>query len=412
MSGHPLAFFWGRRRFGVFALVLCLAAARLAAAPRVVAVGDVHGDLLAFKAILAEAGLVDASGSWTGGDSVFVQLGDLIDRGPSMRGVLDFVMAIEQQAAPRGGRVIALLGNHEVMNIAGDLRYVATENYAEFADVRSQKRRADAWEAVVELRRRRARELGQQPPPTGPDARNAWLAAHPPGYIEQREAFGPQGTYGLWLRRHDACSREQGSVFLHGGLSADVESVDAINRSVRDDLAAFDADRRAFVARGLILPFFDLQETFQALREELAALESSPGGRDRAAMAESAERRELYRRFLAWDTWTMNSPDGPLWFRGYARWSEEEGLARMPRLLAAVEAERLVVGHTVQQTGRIQVRFGGFVYMIDTGMLASHFPGGRASALEIRDGVISAIYTGELRKVLRESPVKKVAWLH
>src|SRR5690348_305562 len=46
---------------------------------RIIAVGDVHGDLPAFKAVLAQAGLIDASGAWAGGSTVFVQTGDLID---------------------------------------------------------------------------------------------------------------------------------------------------------------------------------------------------------------------------------------------------------------------------------------------------------------------------------------------
>jgi hypothetical protein len=425
MARFPFMFLLSRRRRGAsfaLALGLWLAAATASAAPRVVAVGDVHGDLPAFRAILVEAGLLDASGTWSGGDAVLVQLGDLIDRGPKMRGTLDFAMVLEAQAAARGGRLVALLGNHEVMNMTGDLRYVAPENYAEFADAGSEKRRADAWNAVVELRKSRARKLGLPEAPTGAAAREAWLAEHPPGYLEQREAFGPGGVYGRWLRLRSACVLEQGSVFLHGGLSPALVgvSVEEVDRRVHEDLATFDADRTLFVAQGLILPFFDLQETFRALREELEALEAAEAalraaadraGKTYAPAALVAERRSVYQHFLEWEKWTINSPDGPLWFRGYSRWSDAEGNREVPRLLAALHVERLVVGHTVQQDGRIHVRFGDAVYMIDSGMLSTHFPGGRASALEIADGVVSAIYPGEPRKVLWEPPAKKVAAL-
>src|SRR5436190_10050283 len=94
-----------------FALGLATAAA---AAPRIVAIGDVHGNLAGFQKILGDVGVVDRTGAWAGGDTVLVQVGDLIDRGPSMRGTLDFVMALEQDAARHGGRVVALLGNHEI----------------------------------------------------------------------------------------------------------------------------------------------------------------------------------------------------------------------------------------------------------------------------------------------------------
>jgi len=376
-------------------------AAAAAGAPRIVAVGDVHGDLAGFKKILVHAGVVDGAGAWAGGDAVLVQVGDLIDRGPSMRGTLDFVMALEQDAAKHGGRVVALLGNHEILNLTGDLRYVTPGNYAEFADAGSEKRREDAWRQVRDLRKRRARELGQADPRTGAGARKAWLAAHPPGYLEHQEAFGPAGTYGRWLRPRPAVFVDQDIAFMHGGLSPALAgvSLEDLDRRVRDDLATLDSDRALFVSEGLILPFFDIQETFQALRENLGSPSASP---------KDVERRKTYEHFLDWSSWTMNSPDGPIWFRGYGRWSDAEGEAAMPKLLSSAGVAHFVVGHTVQEDGRIHVRFGGAAFLIDTGMLTSYVPGGRASALEIDDGVASAIYAGEPRRVVWE-PARKAA---
>ncbi len=383
-------------------LVFGLAAAA-SAAPRIVAVGDVHGDLEGFRKILVDAGIVDASGAWTGGDTVLVQVGDLIDRGPSMRGTLDFVMALEPAAAKAGGRVVALLGNHEILNMSGDLRYVTPGNYGEFADAGSEKRRDDAWIQVRDLRLRRARELGQPEPPTGPEARKTWLDAHPPGYLEHQEAFGPAGVYGRWLRARPAIFVSQGTAFVHGGLSPALAgvSLEELDRRVREDLATLDSDRALFVSEGLILPFFDIQETFRALREELGTLSTS---------AKDAERRRTYEHFLDWGSWTMNSSDGPLWFRGYGRWSDAEGDAEMPRLLSSAGVERFVVGHTVQEDGRIRVRFGGAAFLIDSGMLTSYVPHGRGSALELLDGVASAIYSGQPRQVIWP-PARKAAAL-
>ncbi len=398
-------------------LALALATATAAAAPRIVAVGDVHGDVAAFKKILVEAGVLGATAGWVGGDTVLVQVGDLIDRGPSMRGALDFLMELEQAAARRGGRVVSLLGNHEVMNMTGDLRYVVPANYAEFADAGSEKRRAEAWRQVMDLRRRRARQLGQPEPPSGDEAREAWLEKHPPGFLEHREAFSPGGTYGRWLRGRPAYFLAQETAFLHGGLSPALAgaSLEEIDRRVHDDLATFDADRQLFVSEGLILPFFDLQETTRAVSEELAALATAEAasraaaeqaGKPYTTPARDAKRREIYERFLGWGNWTINSADGPLWFRGFSQWSDAEGDFDMPRLLSAAGVERFVVGHTVQTDGRIRVRFEGAVFLIDTGMLASYVPGGRASALEIADGTVSAIYAGEPRQVIWQSQRK------
>jgi hypothetical protein len=396
-------------------LALSLVTATAIAAPRIVAVGDVHGDIPAVKKILEEAGVLDAAGAWVGGDTVLVQTGDLIDRGPQMRGALDFVMALEQAAPKHGGRAVSLLGNHEVMNMTGDLRYVVPANYAEFADAGSEKRRADAWLQVLGLRKRRARQLGQPEPPSGPQDREAWLAAHPPGFLEHRKAFGPGGTYGRWLRERPAHFLARGTAFLHGGLSPTLAdaSLAEIDRRVHEDLATFDADQERFVAEGLILPFFDLQETSRAIREELLALTAAEAasraaveqaGGSYATPAGDAQRRKTYERFLDWGSWTINSPEGPLWFRGFSTWSDTEGDFEMPRLLSAAGAERFVVGHTVQEGGRIRVRFGDAVFLIDTGMLASYSPGGRGSALEIADDTVSAIYPGEPRQVIWRWP--------
>jgi hypothetical protein len=375
-----------------------------AAAPRVVAVGDVHGDLAGFKRILVEAGVVDGAGAWIGGDTVLVQIGDLIDRGPSMRATLDFVMALEAAAPKQGGRVVALLGNHEILNLAGDLRYVTAANYAEFADAGSDKRREEAWIEVRNLRLRRAKALGQSEPPTGPEAKKAWLDAHPPGYLEHREAFGPGGVYGRWLRARPAVFVAQDTAFLHGGLSPAMAgvSLDELDRKVKVDLATLDSDRALFVSEGLILPFFDIEETFRALQAELQTLEAP------STSAKDADRRHVYERFLDWRNWTMNSPDGPLWFRGYATWSDAEGRDRMPALLASAGVHDFVVGHTFQKDGRIHVRFDGAVFLIDSGMLTSYVPGGRASALEFVGGVANAIYPGEPRRTIWE-PVRKAA---
>lgn len=399
---------FGRREFlAAFALLVCLGGAAATAAPRIVAVGDVHGDLVGFKAILVEAGVLDRKGAWAGGDTVFVQVGDLIDRGAVSRGVLDFMMALGPEAARRGGTVVSLLGNHEVMNLTGDLRYVVAPNYAEFADADSGRRVEEAWKQVVALRQRRARALGQPEPAVGADEKDAWMKAHPPGYLERQAALGPDGVYGRWIRQRPAVFRAQGTAFLHGGLSPAYAktSLEELDRRVHEDIAAFDADRKLFVERGLILPFFNLPETTQAVRDELAALDAAA-----AQSAEDVAFRKAAERFLDWGSWTINSPEGPLWFRGYSQWSDDEGDFEMPSLLDAARVERFVVGHSVPTDGRIRVRFGGAVFLIDSGMLgAPYFPGGRASALELSNGVATAIYVGEGRRAIWPEPAKKVA---
>src|SRR5215217_3572082 len=96
-----------------------LASSYVVAAPasRIVAIGDVHGAGDAFVSILQRAALIDAQRRWTGGTTVFVQTGDLLDRGTAVREVLDLLTRLEPEAAKAGGRVEVLLGNHEYMNL-------------------------------------------------------------------------------------------------------------------------------------------------------------------------------------------------------------------------------------------------------------------------------------------------------
>ena len=83
-------------------------------------------------------------------------------------------------------------------------------------------------------------------------------------------------------------------------------------------------------------------------------------------------------QFLGYGDWLSVRPDGPLWFRGYDQWTDEEGAAQIGKVLEAYDAAHIAVGHTVQKGGRIRPRFGDKVFLIDTGMLSSYYPGGRA----------------------------------
>ncbi|HRC57120.1 MAG TPA: metallophosphoesterase, partial [Kofleriaceae bacterium] len=108
---------------------------RRAAPRRLVALGDIHGDVRALAAALEVAGAVNAQGRWIGKDLVVVQTGDLLDRGDDEQQVIDWLERLEAEASAAGGDLIWLLGNHELMNAAGDLRYVTSGGFADFTDV-------------------------------------------------------------------------------------------------------------------------------------------------------------------------------------------------------------------------------------------------------------------------------------
>jgi calcineurin-like phosphoesterase family protein len=89
-------------------------------------VGDVHGHRAELVAALADAGLVDADGAWSGGGATLWFLGDFVDRGPDGIGAIDLVMRLSAEAASAGGRVDTLLGNHEIL-LLGMRRFGETE---------------------------------------------------------------------------------------------------------------------------------------------------------------------------------------------------------------------------------------------------------------------------------------------
>jgi TPR repeat protein len=168
---------------------------------RVVAVGDVHGDYEMFVKVLQSAALIDGNGDWAAGKTHLVQTGDVLDRGPDSRAVMDLLMKLEKQSAAAGGAVHCLIGNHEAMNVYGDLRYVSPGEYA-------------AW-------------AGSNPEP------NREVT-----YEQYRAAFSPQGLYGKWIRSHNAAIKIDRTLYLHAGLGEKYATwtIDRINREVREEL--------------------------------------------------------------------------------------------------------------------------------------------------------------------------------
>jgi hypothetical protein len=362
----------------LLSLLLCFNLALSAAEPRIVAVGDVHGDLNSFVAILKAAQILDGNGKWSGGNSILVQTGDVLDRGSQGRQSLDLLMQLEQQAPKQGGRVYTLLGNHEVMNLMGDLRYVPAEEYANFATQQSDPLLKRAYENFKQFQIKKAVDRKLPALEFTPQMEEEWLKTHPRGFLEQRDAYGPQGKYGKWLRKQNAVADVHHNIFLHGGISPKVSpmTIQQINDRIHKELALFDRCKKAMEEQKLILPFFTLNEMIDAAKQEL----------------ELRKKDETLEAFLGLSGWLSVNPEGPLWFRGYAQWTDEELTGALPVLLETYKAQHIIVGHTVMQKGDIRTRGSHGVIMVDTGMNRSFYPEGRPSALEIHGDRLTAIY--------------------
>ncbi len=363
------------------------------AAPRIVAVGDVHGAYDELLAILEHARLIDGDARWIGGTSTLIQTGDLFDRGLHVPEVLDLLMRLQGEAAAAGGEVIVLLGNHEGMNLIGFYRDVNPDIYARFADKSSEKRRKHGFEAFKKYHRARAERAGLVAPPISNELKQKWMSLYPPGRIEYEEALGPEGRYGRWLRSLPVAVMKSDTLFIHAGLGSALAgmSLDEINAEVASEIAAYDELCRLMIDTSLIPPHVGLPDMMVSFRE----------------LATPVPELERLARS---DAWWLVAPGGPLWYRGTAKPDPEEapievaaegaasdaGESVVPNglgeRLAAIGAARMVNGHTVQATGRIQVLRDGQVILIDTGMLSSHYRGGRPSALVIEGGAFKALY--------------------
>jgi hypothetical protein len=330
------------RNIALLFAALLVAASSPSAPARIVAIGDLHGDYEAWRAIAGAARLIDARGHWIGGRTVLVQTGDVPDRGPDTLRIIDDLMRLQREARRAGGQVIALVGNHEAMNVTGDLRYVHPGEYAAFVDRRSATRRSNFYSTnrpVIEGAYKQ-----QDPKLTSDEIRKAWIESTPLGRVEHRAAWHPRGRIGRWIIGNPAVTMLGGTLFVHGGLSIDYSTV----------------------------PLAEIN------RRTAAALKT------RATTIDAI----------------INDPRGPLWYRGLVtRTPDAEAPtgAEPARVSPPIEAElaaalhgqgatRMVIGHTPTMFG-IMVLHEGRLVRIDTG-ISRHY-GGKLTFLEVANDVLT-----------------------
>ena len=255
-------------------------------------------------------------------------------------------MALEKQAAAAGGKVLPVLGNHEVMNMLGETRDVAPELIASFG---------------------------------GPAA--------------YREAFAKDGRYGKWLRAKPVLVEIDDTVFMHAGLNLDfsTDSLDAIVKRARREIEQWDAGLRWLQDRKMLDADAGLAAVSMAARAQVEKLNALAA--EKKAPVDAAAVADLLVPLANIHVSSLFHAEGPLWFRGYATWPDAEGATRMSALLKHYKVKRFVTGHTVQPDGRIKPRFDHALFLIDTGMLGGkYWPKGRPSALEITPAGATPMY--------------------
>src|SRR5262245_52911525 len=204
---------------------------------RVVAVGDIHGAFDNFVAILRAAQVIDNRNRWSGQRTVLVQTGDILDRGPDSRKAIDLLQRLERDAQRAGGRVVSLLGNHELMRLVSDWRYVSAGEIDAFKTRDSMQLREQVLATLNEQAAQRAKAEGREFDAAA--YRESFLKEVPLGMIELRQAFGPQGEYARWVRERPTVARINGVLFLHGGISPEIAGLGGagINAAVAQAVA-------------------------------------------------------------------------------------------------------------------------------------------------------------------------------
>ncbi len=354
---------------------------------RVVAFADVHGAFDDWVALLRELGVVNAQLDWSGGRTHLVSLGDLIDRGPGSRKVVELLMKLDEQADRAGGAVHLALGNHEVMVMTGDLRYVSRVEFAAFAADETQ---VDRDALFADYRRFN---------PGGEDAqvRETFDQQYPPGFVALRRAFSQDGKIGQWLLQQPLVLKVNDKVYMHGGIASSVseETLDTLNRKVRGELKEFLDSMDALRAAGVMplhVGYHDRLQFLNARAEEYAA--ANP--KSRADWFDP-----LQKVFEAQQSFVF-SDDSPNWYRGTALCHPYAESFNTERFLKRVGAKQLVMGHTPTR-GDVMVRMNGLAIRLDTGMLKSVYKG-RAAALVSEGGNDYVHYLGSKE---RAQPVRE-----
>lgn len=289
--------------------------------PRVVAIGDLNGAVDPLRTILRGTGVIATRDRWTGGATHVVQVGDVFNRGATAREALDLLMRLAPQAARAGGAVTMLLGNHEAMTLLGNEAYCSEGEYLSFA---TQKQRT-AWKRIAD---RGLRKVYRDHPPGGPieplEPRYAvWRIRNVPGRAAMRRALRKNARLGRFLRSCKVAIRVGDTVFCHAGIEP---------RWARLGVARLDRL---------------VQETWHEGPRFFGDLPPHS---------------------------IMRDARGPLWNRTLSVESGPRIERALEQSLAALRAERMVVGHTLTarvpdgEWGRIALRFGARLVCIDVGL--------------------------------------------
>ena len=232
--------------------------------PRIVAIGDLHGNYQGFRKILMNTGLINSHGHWMARNTHLIQLGDILGRGGEPGKIFKLLRRLEEEAPAYQSHVHVLLGNHEAMTMSGLLMY---NTMAEFHDLSQEDLVESLVASVVDPLEVRGNLEGTSSPDWSPMPMEEKLEAaevaksnrkkalvletankleagkygrrlEAMGCQEFRASLSPWGKVGKWLCSHDSAVIINDTLFVHGGLNREhgCQPLEHLNNNVRDTL--------------------------------------------------------------------------------------------------------------------------------------------------------------------------------
>ncbi|KAI0300881.1 Metallo-dependent phosphatase-like protein [Russula brevipes] len=320
---------------------------RLQRSTRIVAVGDLHGDIGNAQKVLEMARVVDSHGRWSGEVDIFVQTGDIIDRGDDTIKLFDWMEELRSQAQNAGGQVLSHLGNHEWMNAIG--QYVRPGEIKTFGGVAARQamlstgRIGRAWAANYTTTSR--------------------LPLHPSLGAPNDDFPPPAGTVAGRL----SAPLSHAAYSFYEQLSPFPSAINALGRSL-----------------------------LRKLQHRVQPPPHPPNPYPGMPSSTTPEEDELY------------GSNGPLWYRGWALNDEEEVCREVGGVLEQTGTRRMIMGHT-PDFEKIVSRCNGKIIIIDTGI--SHAYGGALSALSVEYALEPVPSSSSLGKKWREQEVVRAIYI-
>ena len=269
-------------------------------ATKQIAISDIEGNFGPFRKLLQSSGVIDSAFNWTFGEGHLVLIGDFFDRGTEVTEVLWLIYSLEEKAKEAGGYVHFILGNHEIMNMSGDLRYVQPK-YKE--------------NAVL---------LGER----------------------YEDLYGENSELGRWLRTKNIVEKIGNILYVHGGISSDVNNMDVSIEKINELSRPWYAD-----------------SFYKYTDKRLNILYGDPG---------------------------------PFWYRGYYQGTKKASPEQIDSTLSKFNILHIATGHTIT-SDTISSWYGGKVFDMDV-----HHATGKSEALLTEGGKFYRVNSSGEKFLLKE----------